>query len=1358
MGTEAGGEGALPAMLWKLEASLIFSAETPQLPPSAQKKLFDEVVSAWRVARKNQVKNGNEDIQAEDNASKNVEKELAELVQLIADLKRCHYRSVLFASSLARALRPLLLSPQQDGGVATLKALDAALQKACAEFVYSPSSSAYDPKADESQKRREAKQVDEAFLQSLRLRAVLLASVAAAELFMQVNWTGPPIRRFRPSELLAAQQEEDGRARFPDHPYYQRHSSSPASPAPGGKAEALVSTRDEGHGEAAQDGNSREGFWRFFSASVACRWCGRVRHSERRGEKKADAGAGARVALCFCEAELEAVCCLGPPDMPLTPQGKDAHAAETPRQDALQRLQDEAMEAFNADGEDVYELVRGLPYFWLACRLAAWLRGQNERLLSAGGRHLSSPASVVSPVFSCFFWDARLATVSQRILRGVSAAACQAPSLMRVSVDDLAASLKEINLLPLEFSLAKAPEDVRKVLEKMGVFSGGDQGSRTATRLLHDATEESQRVFDSLSSSTSSSSGSSFSSHPLLLPSAQDQEAEAVLPCPKERKNGDASTLPDSAWVTDREKSLMLLELSLHLLMYGKVDPSLNEVIDAACAAANIKFSFTGAEGIRRKYQQRAIAQLVVSATPLRPSPSSSSAAPSASSSACSGHTARGGGGLSPENGPARGETFPAESDEAEKRQTHESHADEEANDADEEANDADEEANDADEEANDAAEEARRRDWKLQDVHGDVDVLERPRLVDAEDADAAERPLDALEQALLLARGLRILETSPARDELAMEQLNAVAVRCLALREDEAKKALDVDANHHGPAAFEGSTEAALDVAFLEEDNAMEIKSADWLLYSAALWLRCKSEYHRSKTVERACVQLNALIDQFNDRLPAPSQRLRFIYNVDYPSWWQGKRELAFRMMHMGATLTAYESFKDLAMWEEAAECLYAADRRADAEELLVERLKLRESPPLWCTLGDLRKSVDCYEKAWTLSNQRCARAQRSLGHLYMREENYQKAAQAYARSLELNPLHRASWFVLGCCEMRLERWDDAVQAFGRAVALEPQDGDAWANLAAREAWTAARLCIGEAAKYRRESWRVWDNFLKISVRARDIRGVNEALRHYVDLNVKDKIPIWIYSFLEHAVVSGVSPEAAVDNESSASAPRSSEDDANEDRPPASAVSPHSPSSAAESGNAAAPRSVKSVAFAVEPEPRRPGAFAVSSVSSSPLFKSTLKTLEFLAQHVADQAELWKALSNLQAVNGDFLDAAETRLKLFRALSALLRRTEGPNERGAFSSAKALELQKDATDALREAVNLLRKAAAAGSEPLDIERRLSDIHTTACSLTEELRQRASAYDAVLQRPQLECLRAEAQELANQTAPPFTQA
>lgn len=80
------------------------------------------------------------------------------------------------------------------------------------------------------------------------------------------------------------------------------------------------------------------------------------------------------------------------------------------------------------------------------------------------------------------------------------------------------------------------------------------------------------------------------------------------------------------------------------------------------------------------------------------------------------------------------------------------------------------------------------------------------------------------------------------------MEQLNAVATRCLILPENSGR----------------GSAGAGRDLGDCEDDSTV-LKSKNWLLYSAALWQRCKAEYHRGKTVERACLQLRALIDQFN-------------------------------------------------------------------------------------------------------------------------------------------------------------------------------------------------------------------------------------------------------------------------------------------------------------------------------------------------------------------------------------------------------------------------------------------------------------------------------------------------------------
>lgn len=116
-----------------------------------------------------------------------------------------------------------------------------------------------------------------------------------------------------------------------------------------------------------------------------------------------------------------------------------------------------------------------------------------------------------------------------------------------------------------------------------------------------------------------------------------------------------------------------------------------------------------------------------------------------------------------------------------------------------------------------------------------------------------------------------------------------------------------------------------------------------------------------------------------------------------------------------------------------------------------LLERANLPlDAPRLFCILGDLEKSPSAYERAWEVSKNRYARAQRSLGSYYLARNDLPRAEEAYAQSLKISPQHHSTWFALGSVRLRIERWEGAVEAFGRAIQLEETDAESWSNLAA--------------------------------------------------------------------------------------------------------------------------------------------------------------------------------------------------------------------------------------------------------------------------------------------------------------------
>ena len=364
---------------------------------------------------------------------------------------------------------------------------------------------------------------------------------------------------------------------------------------------------------------------------------------------------------------------------------------------------------------------------------------------------------------------------------------------------------------------------------------------------------------------------------------------------------------------------------------------------------------------------------------------------------------------------------------------------------------------------------------------------------------------------------------------------------------------------------------------------------SSNWQVYTQALLVRSRIEGYRSRTIERGVLQLQAVVDQVvaetspfegskdnaasakatsTTFLPQPkpsesasaSERLRYIHQLASPPRWKLESELADRWVSLGGLRTALEIYERLQMWAEVALCWAANDREDKARKIIRRQLynsvittstsKLLEddedndvgnyrierdplpadAPRLFCILGDLEKSTAAYERAWDISNQRYARAQRSLGKYYTATGEFENAGKAYARSLKVNPQNHAIWFALGCIRLQQEDWAGAVDAFGRAVQIEDSDAESWSNLAVallklppdvspgdqntsdskpdktrsnfedtledggngskiaatdpqkhvREAFVALK----RAAALKRESFRIWQNLLSVSVR----------------------------------------------------------------------------------------------------------------------------------------------------------------------------------------------------------------------------------------------------------------------------------
>ncbi|KAI8823038.1 uncharacterized protein EV422DRAFT_523138 [Fimicolochytrium jonesii] len=307
-----------------------------------------------------------------------------------------------------------------------------------------------------------------------------------------------------------------------------------------------------------------------------------------------------------------------------------------------------------------------------------------------------------------------------------------------------------------------------------------------------------------------------------------------------------------------------------------------------------------------------------------------------------------------------------------------------------------------------------------------------------------------------------------------------------------------------------------------------------NWMVHTMGLLLRSRLESNKSRTVERAALQLQALVDQIKLEEPSAAERMLHIFSIELPPKWELERELGERFVSIGVTRSALEIFERLEMWEDVISCYQLLEQPQKAEAVIHEQLKVHpRSPKLHCILGDITQDPAHFELAWQLSDGRFARAMRSLGAYHYKRGEFEKSIECYHRALAINSLFENSWFVMGCAAMRIEDFDQAVRAFSRVTTLNHENGEAWTNLASayirqkkkREAWRALK----EALKQQYDNAKIWENYMFTSVDLGEFQeamhAMERVLEHTWDKKQADNQPspvdVQVLEILVEAVTS---------------------------------------------------------------------------------------------------------------------------------------------------------------------------------------------------------------------------------------------
>lgn len=182
-----------------------------------------------------------------------------------------------------------------------------------------------------------------------------------------------------------------------------------------------------------------------------------------------------------------------------------------------------------------------------------------------------------------------------------------------------------------------------------------------------------------------------------------------------------------------------------------------------------------------------------------------------------------------------------------------------------------------------------------------------------------------------------------------------------------------------------------------------------NWCVQVAALIMRTKLESSNSRRMERSLMQLETLLENYYsqyDGMATNQNRLQFFYTIPFPPIWVASKEMANYYMKLGLINSALEIYLKLQMWSDVINCYQVLDKRDQAEGLIRERLAIKETPDLYCSLGEVTNESKYFEKAIEMSKGKSAKGYRMLAKYQFARQQYEDAITNFEKSLFINSM----------------------------------------------------------------------------------------------------------------------------------------------------------------------------------------------------------------------------------------------------------------------------------------------------------------------------------------------------------------